>query len=387
MAYRPMGLERAVKAYFDPIDEERKRAARVRDQMFLQMGARRGLVAGQKDIAEHAAQIREGERLAAAERAEPGQRLMRRAMLLRTPPSPTDPRYSVDFEYMDKTPKQLADIDRQDRLLRFKKRVREYEGPLTTAQLKYLDDTFTPAQKYFKLGPRDRLVGVNPKTGLSNVITKRVDNPKPTDPLGKILHALDKSPPGSRAYKRYTIELEKLKYGPARYLPILALKKFGRGEYEDIDPSLWDSTHFDIATRANRVVNALGFTVTEGPPYRQPKNPFLTLYRLTPEEIGKTDGRDGFTVRQMIRRKMGYNVFMGLKIESRKTKDVGMINNTIGILKKIKKDGIEAHKGIKHWEDLDAMGEGLRTDLLNHLIRVKATLEKQRKKQEASGRW
>ena len=98
MAYRPMGLERAVKAYFDPIDEERKRAARVRDQMFLQMGARRGLVAGQKEIAEHAAQIREGERLAEVER-----RKKTGAFLLSImdrggrQPSPTDPRYSVDF--------------------------------------------------------------------------------------------------------------------------------------------------------------------------------------------------------------------------------------------------------------------------------------------------
>ena len=304
MAYRPMGLERAVKAYFDPIDEERKRAARVRDQMFLQMGARRGLVAGQKEIAEQAAQIRESERVAKVER-----RKKTDAFLLSImgrggrQPSPTDPRYSVDFEYMDKPPEQLAVMDKQNIQRDLRERVRGFQGELTPSDWKIIRAEVFPKHKPIKIKKGEGLGRIGPDQNWNWIVKPGKDKYKAQSPVGKLFADYFKAD-NPKLKQAIQDSIDKTRYGK-EFRAIKALNFISKGQFNSVDQNLLELKIRDIFHKAHRVDNLWGEQTgkVKYDDKMYAKMPWFKALDLTSIDLEK------FSVRDVINRASGFQIF------------------------------------------------------------------------------
>jgi hypothetical protein len=369
MAYRPMGLERAVKAYFDPIDEERKRAARVRDQMFLQMGARRGLVAGQKDIAEHAAKLEEKKRLAAVERRREVDTLQRDVLAsVRKPPSPKDPRYQASSEFMDKTAEELADLDHANILGALAQRYRSLKAPLTSADHEFFSKTLFAKGKQLILKAGQSLLNVD-ASGRLKLLYAAPASYEGKTPIAKLYIGY------TRAVKAGNTGLAKVletKIGQSIYgknfLAYKALEFIRDGNFNQIDPIFYETTFGDVFTKAHEVNNLLGEAigkVTFEPKRIVKNNRWLQMLGITDTSLRNT------TIGEMIKKSKGYKAFAGMA-QTLNEGNIEAVSKDIDRLKKIQGEhGLENFKGkggekvLKLWQGFHFMGKERRKELLD----------------------
>ena len=384
MAYRPMGLERAVKAYWEPIDEERKRAARVRDQMFLQMGARRGQVAGQKEIAEQAAQIRETERLAKVERRKETDAFLLSIMgRERRQPSPTDPRYAAPFEFMDKPPEQLAVMDKQNIQRDLRERVRGFQGELTPSDWKIIRAEVFPKHKPMKMKKDEGLGRIGPDQNWTWIVKPGKKEYKAQSPIGKLFADYHKAPTPK---ERHAIQnaIDKAGFGSEhraiKALTLISKGDFGKlfgGEYE----TLLDLRIQDIFVKAHRVDNLFGVDVgkVKYDDKMYAKMPWFKELDLTSNKLKE------MSVRDVINRKRGFQEFGKTIRDIKKETDPKKLSQLIGYVTgggrgALTNEQLNTHIATQPYDKMlrsfSWMGIKNRRDLLVELRRRMTTLKK-----------
>ena len=369
MAYRPMGLERAIKAYWDPIDEEKKRAARVRDQMFLQMGARRGLVAGQKDIAEHAAKLDEEKRLAAVERRREVDTLQRDVLAsVRKPPSPKAPRYQASSEFMDKTPAELADLDHENILGALVQRYRSLKIPLTSADHEFFSKTLFAKGKQLKLKKNERLYNVD-SSGRMKLLVEAQEGYEGKTPIARLYigHARALKAGNTGLAKVLEAKIGQSVYGK-NFLAYKALGFIRNGNFNQVDPIFYENTFGDVFTKANEVNNLLGEAigkVTFDAGRIVKNNRWLQRLGITETSLRNT------TIGEMIKKSKGHEAFAGMA-QTLNEGNIVAVSEDIKRLKKLQGEhGLEkfkregGEKMFKQWQGFYFMGKERRKELLD----------------------